>query len=347
MSSRGLRDTNPIGPNELARLRSVAGAGPVLILTHDNPDPDALAAGLALSVLLREAWEVPSRLIYSGVVLRAENRAMLTELTPVWEYRDHLPDLEQYSAVALVDTQPGAGNNRLPLDFSPHIVFDHHKPIREYMAAVRYADVRPNIGSTATMLYQHLEAAGIEPDVTLATAMFYGLKADTRGLWRGAAPADETVYVKLLRRIDRKKLSSIEQAGLSREYFRAFNRGLRAAQLHGPSVVAHLGHINQPDLTAEISDLLVRLESATTVLCTGCHDDVLYLSLRTKRRTPEAEALIQKIVDGLGKAGGHGRMAGGQVSLTDHDADQLVDEIVARFLRVSRAPNAGTPLLAE
>lgn len=347
MNSRTLHESNPIGQDRLDLLRTTAGAGPVLILTHDNPDPDALAAGVALSTLLKSAWDVSSRLIYSGVVARAENRAMLARLTPEWKLSVQLPHLEQYSAVALVDTQPGAGNNRLPEDYAPHIVFDHHKPIREHMASVRYADVRPEIGATVTLLYQHLEAAGIEPDVTLATAKFYGLKTDTRGLWRGASPADEAVYVKLLRRIDRKKLSHIEQAGLSQDYFAAFNRGLEAAHLHGPSVFANLGHLSQPDLTAEIADLLIRLESAQTALCVGRHSDTLYMSLRTKRAAPEAEALIQHVVVGLGTAGGHGRMAGGQVSLADRESTQLTDEIMRRFLSVTDAPSAGTPLLAE
>lgn len=197
---------SPVDQNHLSRLRTAAGAGPVLILTHDNPDPDALASGKALAALLQKAWGIPSRLLYSGLVAWAENRVMLNQLTPEWEHADTLPVLEQYSALAMVDTQPTAGNNRLPAGHTPHIVLDHHHPLRHALRLVSYVDVRPDIGSTVSLVYQYLDAAGIEPDPLLATAMFYGLKTDTRGLSRGASSIDEAVYVKLLRWVDRHKL---------------------------------------------------------------------------------------------------------------------------------------------
>ena len=57
------RRQNPIDQDNLTRLRTAAGSGPVLILTHNNPDPDALASGTALSTLLKEAWGIPSHLL--------------------------------------------------------------------------------------------------------------------------------------------------------------------------------------------------------------------------------------------------------------------------------------------
>jgi nanoRNase/pAp phosphatase (c-di-AMP/oligoRNAs hydrolase) len=229
-----------IDQNRLDQLKRVAGDGPVLILTHDNPDPDALASGQALATLLKSAWNIPSRLCYSGLVLRAENRALLNLLTPEWEQVEAPSDLDHYSAVALVDTQPEAGNNRLPSSTIPQIVIDHHHPLRYSLDKVAYGDVRPDIGSTVTLLDQYLEAARIVPDADLATAMFYGLKTDTRGLSRGTTEADIAVYLKLLSQIDHSKLIQIEQAGLLPIYFRAFNKGLQAARVYSHSVVADL-----------------------------------------------------------------------------------------------------------
>ncbi|MCO5190382.1 MAG: phosphoesterase, partial [Anaerolineae bacterium] len=60
---------------QLSQLRVTAGNGPVLILTHDNPDPDALASGKALATLLLAAWNIPSQLTYCGLIQRPENRA--------------------------------------------------------------------------------------------------------------------------------------------------------------------------------------------------------------------------------------------------------------------------------
>ena len=339
-----LSGNNPLSQERLAQLRMVAGQGPVLILTHDNPDPDALASGKALATLLKSAWNIPGHLLYSGLVERAENRAMLNLLAPEWVHSEVLPELDRFSAVALVDTQPGAGNNRLPASYTPQIVIDHHHPIRETLGLAPYADVRPEIGAAATMLDQYLEAAGIVPNANLATAMFYALKTDTRGLSRGASAADEAAYVKLLARVDHGKLIQIEQAGLPQTYFRALDKGLQAAQVYERSVVADLGTMNRPDLAAEIADLLIRLQSAHAVLCLGLHDGTLHLSVRTEPLGQDAGLLVQQVIVAPGKAGGHGTMAGGQVPLAGQEADPLVDEIVRRFLDVMGESGAGASL---
>jgi nanoRNase/pAp phosphatase (c-di-AMP/oligoRNAs hydrolase) len=207
---------------------------------------------------------------------------MLNHLTPEWEHSDVLTGLDQFSALALVDTQPGAGNNRLPTTHTPQIVIDHHHPIRGDMGMVAYADVQPEMGATVTLLDQYLETAGIVLDSDLATAMFYALKTDTRGLSRGASSVDKVVYLKLLSQIDHRKLIQIEQAGLSQTYFLAFSHGLHAARVYTQSVVVDLGIMHRPDLAAEMADLLIRLDEARAVLCLGLYEQILHLSIRTE-----------------------------------------------------------------
>ena len=336
---------SPITLADLAQLHEAAGAGPVLILTHDNPDPDALAAGKALAALLKSAWKIDSRLVYSGLVARAENRAMLSRLTPEWEHSDTLTDLDQYSALALVDTQPGAGNNCFPAAYTPQIVIDHHHPIRESIAGVRYVDVRTEIGATVTILYQYLRAAGIELNPILATAIFYALKIDTRGLSRDTSPADEEAYLALLDYLDQHELVRLEQAGLPCDYFRAFSAGLHATYLYGQAVVARLGVMDRPDLAAEMADLLIRLESARAVLCQGVYQATVQISLRTKPLDDDAGQLIQNVVGTLGKAGGHMSVAGGQVPLAGRDGDALMAELEKRFLAIMGETGEAIPLL--
>jgi nanoRNase/pAp phosphatase (c-di-AMP/oligoRNAs hydrolase) len=327
-------------------LRSIAGTGPVLILTHDNPDPDSLASGKALAALFKEAWGIPSRLVYSGLVARAENQAMLKHLTPEWEQRDILPDLKEYTAVAQVDTQPGAGNNRLNTVQPQHIVIDHHYPIREMIDTVAYSDIRTEMGSTVTMLFQYLEAAGIQPDPILATAMFYGLKTDTRSLSRGASPVDEVAFLELLHHLDQQELSRVELASLSREYFRAFNRGLHATRLYGQVIVTRLGLMEQPDFAAEMADILIRLQDAHAVLCLGQHGETLQISLRTVPMGEDAGKIIQHLILPPGKAGGHSTMAGGQIPVTGQDVETLLADIQSRFLNVMGETGKGVDLIA-
>lgn len=337
---------NPIDQTHLEKLRETAGNGPVLILTHDNPDPDGLASGKALATLFREAWDIPSKLFYTGLVARAENHVMLDRLTPEWEKTDSLPDLAQYSAVAQIDTQPGAGNNRLNFVHPRHIVMDHHYPVRDATAAASYADVRTDIGSTVTMLFQYLEAAEIRPDPLLATAMYYGLKTDTRSLTRGDSVADDVAFLKLTRRVDQQELAKVEVAALSLDYFRAFSHGLHATRLHGKASITRLGQIEQPDFAAEMADILIRLQGARAALCMGQYGDTLHISLRTGTHDQDAGHIIQQVVTAPGSAGGHGTMAGGQFPLAGIDMDALLMDIEHRFLAVVGENGEGMGLIA-
>jgi nanoRNase/pAp phosphatase (c-di-AMP/oligoRNAs hydrolase) len=336
---------NPIDQSRLNSLRSAAGSGPVLILTHDNPDPDSLASGKALAYVLNETWDLQTRLVYSGMVARAENQAMLNILAPEWEHLEKLSNLTDFSAIALVDTQPGAGNNRLPEGRMPDIVIDHHHPIREGLDTVPYIDMRPEVGATVSLLYQHLEAAELWPDSDLATAMFYGIQTDTQGLSRGASALDQWVYFDLLGMLDREKLIQVERAGLSPDYFRAFSVGLQAARIYEHAIVVDMGEIHRPDFVAEIADLLIRLKKARAVLCMGYHDQTLFFSLRTEPSGIDAGILVQEIIVKPGKGGGHGTMAGGQVNLVGQEYDNVAGQIVSRFLTVMGESGEGETLL--
>src|SRR5262245_27439159 len=103
-------------------LRATEGSAPLIILPHDNPDPDALASSAALRFIINHAYEEKEFIIALGVIVgRSENRAMLRylniNLVPVGEV-----DFAADPQVALVDTQPGRSNNSLPGDFLPTVV---------------------------------------------------------------------------------------------------------------------------------------------------------------------------------------------------------------------------------
>jgi nanoRNase/pAp phosphatase (c-di-AMP/oligoRNAs hydrolase) len=330
----------------LEKMRAAAGSGPVLILTHDNPDPDSLASGKTLAHLFQQAWGVASHLIYSGLVTRAENQAMLHLLTPEWQPFEKVGDWDEYSAIALVDTQPEAGNNSLPFNITPQIVIDHHQPLRSALELVPFVEIHTEVGSTVSLIYPYLEAAGVGLDAKLATAIFYGIQTDTRGLTRGSSKLDQDIYFRLLPLIDHEKLVQVEQAGLPREYFRAFVRGLQSARLYHETVVSYLGAMHRPDFVAEIADILIRLENMRAVLCMGYHGTTLYLSLRTATPDPDAGLLIQNVISGLGQAGGHGVMAGGQVPLANRSPDEIAEKIEQQFVALLEGSSMpGTSLL--
>ncbi|HYH46450.1 MAG TPA: bifunctional oligoribonuclease/PAP phosphatase NrnA, partial [Thermoanaerobaculia bacterium] len=61
-------------------IRRDSRGGRWLVLTHDNPDPDALASAMILSNVLRSAFKQRVTIAYGGIVGRAENRAFVRVL---------------------------------------------------------------------------------------------------------------------------------------------------------------------------------------------------------------------------------------------------------------------------
>ena len=160
--------------------------GPLVILPHDNPDPDAMASAVALKYLVSTLLEKPAEIALGGIVGRAENRAMRTylsiDLVPVSEIR-----FDADVQVALVDTQPGRPNNSLPEGVVPTVVIDHHPAYAEY-PGVPFLDLREHYGATSTILTEYLREVEAAIEHKIATALFYGITAETQDLGREATP---------------------------------------------------------------------------------------------------------------------------------------------------------------
>ena len=309
---------------------TASGADSLLILPHNDPDPDAIASAVALRYLLSERLGMESTIAYQGIIGRAENKALVRYLDHPLELLSD-SDLQQSSCLALIDTQPGAGNISLPLGTSVALVIDHHA-WRKETATTNFADVRPELGATSTILTQYLQAAGVNLPSSLATALFYGIKTITMGLSRDTSPDDAAAYAYLQPRIDVGALAKIEHAQVPADYFRSFDAALRGARMYNGLILAYIAVLSYPELAAEMADVLLRLEKAQWVICIGVHYEALILSVRTRSKEHKAEELVQAIVAGEGSAGGHGTMAGGQIPLGDKDAGQQVRLLGRRAL---------------
>jgi nanoRNase/pAp phosphatase (c-di-AMP/oligoRNAs hydrolase) len=266
------------------------------------------------------------------VIGRAENKALVEYLGLDLEV---LPD--DYDAnletrpVALIDTQPSASNNPLPEGYAVTIVIDHHRNLESSGSA--FADVRPWIGASSTILTQYLKTAEVKPTTKIATALFYGIKTDTKSLSRDTSAADVTAYFYLLNFVDIDAFVEIENAQVPPSYFRTLARAMQAARIYDGVVFAYVGYSDYPDLTAELADMFLRLEGVTWVICAGAFDEHLYLSVRARADNVDAEELAKHIIGNLGAAGGRGNLAGGQIPLEGRDPQALANELRKRTLR--------------
>ena len=333
------------------RLRKLLGVAKghkrALVLTHDNPDPDAVASACGLAHLLSESAGVHATAAYGGIIGRAENKALIKVLQltvqPVNRVENQSRDL-----VCLVDTQPEVGNYSAPGRSAPQIVIDHHPPRASSLLAA-FHDVGGPAGATSTLVTQYLRAARLVPDPPLATALFYGIKSDTRDLGREYDPADIDCYNWLFPLVDKPALSRIEHPSVPGRYFAAYHRAYERARLHGRgrACVVDMGEVYVPEIVPEVAERLVSLEGLRWSLATGSYEGELYLSLRLNDKRVNAGKLVREICRPLGgSAGGHGAMAGARIPLRGRSSDLLSADVFERFLRAFRLrPGPGTPLV--
>lgn len=297
----------------LADFVEKAEEGRWLVLTHDNPDPDSLAAAALLTRVLRQGLKQKVTTAYSGIVGRAENQEMVRTLNLKLSHTRHL-SFKNYKYFALVDTQPRTGNNSLPDDIVPTLVIDHHPP-RRATGKADLVDIRTDYGATATIAFEYLLAAGLEPSHASATGMVYAIRSETQDFARESPGPDKAVYDRLLPKANKRQLGRIQSAPLPLTYFRNLHQALENLVTVDTLVVSHLGRVEQPDIVPEIADLLLRMEGKTWSLCTGLFEERIYLSIRTTNPRAEAGQLMRRLIGRRGKGGGHSMIAGGWVSL--------------------------------
>lgn len=319
---------------KLERLIKVArGRRKALILTHDNPDPDSMAAAVALAHVLERRVGVEAEVAYGGIIGRAENLAFVKVLRmPVVPVAQVVFD--DYDLLALVDTQPSVRNHSLPARYKADIVIDHH-PLRDESLSSPFADVGGDFGATSTMLVEYLRAAKLEPSVQLATALFYGIKADTRDLGRQTTQTDVECYLWLFPQCDKAQLSQIEHPELPARYFALYHTAFERARVYGHAVITNLGDVYSPDMVAEVAERMMFLEDMKWSLAYGVFRNQLYFSLRVKDRRMNAGRLIREVCeDRGGSSGGHGSMAGARLPLGGSRAQRAAvkREIVKDFL---------------
>lgn len=323
----------------LDRLLALArGRRSALILMHDNPDPDSIAAGVALAWLLKRLTRIDATVAYGGIIGRAENKALVKVL--------HLPlvpvsrvAFDEHDLVCMVDTQPDQGNHSLPAGVQPDVIIDHH-PRRPETARAPFADVGGPIGATSTVVAEYVRASRLRLPPRIATALFYGIKADTRDLGRMTTQKDVDAYLWLFPMSDKDALRAIEYPRLPAPYYRLQHAALERLEIWGDAAIVDVGDLYAPDMVAEVAERFHLLEGTRWSLAFGRFAGALWFSLRTSDLRNNAGRTIRRVIEERGgTAGGHGSMAGARLpieGLSQAAENRLKAALVKAFLRAFR-----------
>jgi nanoRNase/pAp phosphatase (c-di-AMP/oligoRNAs hydrolase) len=312
--------------------RFLSDADRVLILLHNDPDPDALASGLALRNVLRRTKQTAIIAALQGVT-RPENQRMMNLLDL------HLDiitpeQVAEYDRVAMVDVQPhyfGGAIDRVDL------VIDHHPEQPGYSAV--FKDIRPDYGSTSTILTEHLRAVDANISERTATAMLYAIKSDTLFFNRQANRVDIEAFSYLYPLADAALIRKMEGAEITMERLEYVLKAKQHGRMAEQVFCAFLGTSTREDFIPYVADFYLQLEDVKWTIVSGIVNDSLIMSVRNLGYSRNAGEFVRKYFADIGSAGGHRAMAKAVVPLRafrekfgNLQADGLTERVLAMAL---------------
>src|SRR5262250_556323 len=242
--------------------RFFTDADRVLILMHNDPDPDAMASGLALRNVLRRTKQTAVIGAQLGAT-RPENLRM-QNLLDIHVEIITAEQLAGFDRIAMVDVQPhyfGPEFHRVDL------VIDHHPEQPGYSAV--FKDIRPHYGSTSTILTEHLRAVDEHISERTATAMLYAIKSDTLFFNRQANRVDLDAFSYLYPLADATLIKKMEGAEITMERLEHVVRAKQNGHLSEQVFCAYLGNLPREDFIPYVADFYLQLESVKWCIIAG------------------------------------------------------------------------------
>jgi nanoRNase/pAp phosphatase (c-di-AMP/oligoRNAs hydrolase) len=282
--------------------RYFTDADRVLILLHNDPDPDAMASGLALRNLLRRTKATAIIGAVQGVT-RPENLRM-ANLLDIQVESLAPADLHSFDRIALVDVQPHYFSGALE---RVDLVIDHHPETLGWSAV--FKDIRPDYGSTCTILTEHLRAVDANISERTATAMLYAIKSDTLFFNRQANRVDLDAFSYLYPLADAALIRKMEGAEITMERLQYVVRATQEGKLREQVYSAFLGPTPREDFVPYVADFFLQLEDVKWTIISGIVGDTLVISVRNLGYSRNAGEFVRKFFGEIGSAGGHRAMA--------------------------------------
>jgi nanoRNase/pAp phosphatase (c-di-AMP/oligoRNAs hydrolase) len=311
--------------------RFFSDADRVVIVLHNDPDPDAMASGLALRNVLRRTKQTAVIAALQGVT-RPENLRM-TNLLDIHVEIMTPAQIAAFDRIAMVDVQPhyfGGAINHVDL------VVDHH-PEQPGYAAV-YKDIRANYGSTSTILTEHLRAVDANISERTATAMLYAIKSDTLFFNRQANRVDIEAFSYLYPLADATLIKKMEGAEITMDRLEYVLKARQHGRMEEQVFCAFLGNSPREDFIPYVADFYLQLENVKWTIVSGIVNDSLVMSVRNLGYSRNAGEFVRKYFNDIGSAGGHRAMAKAVVPLAAFRAkfgNLQSDEFTDRVLRLA------------
>jgi nanoRNase/pAp phosphatase (c-di-AMP/oligoRNAs hydrolase) len=311
--------------------RYLSDADRILILLHNDPDPDAMASGLALRNLLRRTKTTAIIGALQGVT-RPENLRMANMLD-IHVEQITSTSLQQFERIATVDVQPHYFAGLLD---RADLVIDHHPEQPGYSAV--FKDIRADYGSTSTILTEHLRAVDVNISERTATAMLYAIKSDTLFFARHTNRVDLEAFTFLYPLADAALIRKMEGAEITLERLDYVTRASQGGIMKEQVFSAFVGEAPREDFIPYTADFFLQLEDVKWTIVAGVVNGSLIVSVRNLGYSRNAGEFVKRWFADVGSAGGHRAMAKAIVPLErfrEKFGDLKGEEITAKIAELA------------
>jgi nanoRNase/pAp phosphatase (c-di-AMP/oligoRNAs hydrolase) len=309
------------------------------VLITIDPDPDSISAALALKRLLwHKVQSTTVGLIRPMKRLNNLTLIRLLRLPLIVLDKDNIGDYTKSTTkYVLVDGQPA--HNDFFGQFSYSAIIDHH-PLST-SAEASFIDIRPEYGATATILTEYLHAAKIKPSQSLATALLYGIKTDTRNFERHTIDKDIEAFRYLYSLANHNVLIKVEISDLSLRDLKYFQKAIERKHVVKDRIFAHLDEVPTADILLVIAEFFLKVHDISWSVISGIYEDKLIVIIRNDGYRKDAGKAIARSFKSVDcSAGGHKAMARAEIPIANlsKTIGKTSSKAIERYIRKQLSP---------
>ncbi len=243
--------------------------------------------------------------------------------------------------IITVDSQKGNANIR-DLIGDVGACIDHH-PIFCEVDDYKYKDIRI-VGSCATIIADYYRHYDIDMPESVATALLYGLKCDTRDFTRGVTQLDVEIYAYLFSRSNAQQIRYFQSGEIHYDELNSFADSMRKIDIFDGVAFAFLNFNCADAFIATVSDFILDIDAVNFAIVYTRRGNGFKFSVRSEFDELDAGQIVSEALAGLGSGGGHRSMAGGfaeesKVLDISIDVNKVIQDL---FLNViNKTPRTG------
>ena len=179
---------------------------------------------------------------------------------------------------------------------------------------------------------------------SVATALLYGLKCDTRDFTRGVTQLDVEIYAYLFSRSNAQQIRYFQSGEIHYDELNSFADSMRKIDIFDGVAFAFLNFNCADAFIATVSDFILDIDAVNFAIVYTRRGNGFKFSVRSEFDELDAGQIVSEALAGLGSGGGHRSMAGGfaeesKVLDISIDVNKVIQDL---FLNViNKTPRTG------